>query len=304
MNTIKLGDWVVVINKNDKQYGKIARVTDIKSYGSISINIDGILYEAEKDEVQRIQDYFEPGDEIAIYEKDVNMYYEATVQKIGGKSLLFTEETRGIWGLELDVWRGRIHNLTKEGKMKDEKREIPTHLTIKDLFEKEACEQGVRRFVEKFGKQENLKSDNLKEWFEIIHPLYKDWLKDNLPDHYAVIFDSWQPKKNDYVFRVKSHNDIGRIYSIYEKCVKIKFHDGVQGDYDINEIKPISERDFQVGDCYRPITKNGKIDYSTYTITRIRDNKVEINGAEWIHIGDMRKEFYLVISPAIPEVKQ
>lgn len=166
----------------------------------------------------------------------------------------------------------------------------PTHLTVKDLLEKDACEPGFQKFVARFGKSINLKDNALKEWFE--QNPYKSWLQNNLPDHYVVIFPEPTLEVNDYAFIEDCPNDICRIYDIIDERIMVIFHDGKVIGYDKYGIKPISERPFQVGDWVVLTNEyNGQ------------KQIMQLETQEQVRYANARKRWQLIISPAIPEVK-
>lgn len=304
---IKPGDYVVLTGKKwDFSYGRYS-IQGIKNIsGELVIFLDGDgRYIVPGWEVQRIQDYFQPGDRVEVMFDDKrgmvsdviswSLYENDTLLCVGDHELKITK---------FDTYKS-IRNLTKEKQEKEvnmqDHRESKAHfttqgckpypmkLTDKDLVALggKACKEGKDAFYKEFGSEVELTDHRLKTFLEK-HNL-KDYVKDNLPDHYAVIFPEPTFGVNDYAFIDDTPNDICRIYDIIDERIMVIFHDGKVVGYDKHSVKPISERPFQVGDM---VWDKSMRDYK-----RIGDT------ADLERANNNKTRFDLIISPAIPEVK-
>ena len=217
----------------------------------------------------------------------------------------FTSET---W-MGLSEFGGNIiiRNLTKEKEANMPKensnccKNIPHELTVDDLYltaKTPACPSTRQSFIETFGFKVQLNDPKLKDWI-IKKNLEKDF-ENNLPDHYAVIFPEWQPSINEIVWVCgKELNWIGRIFEYDNNDNEFKISDQSGEKYWIHtsEVKPISERDFQVGDWV--VSKNDNEAYEI--IPDGTDDEDWQMCASWLN--ERPQDFKLIISPAIPEVK-
>lgn len=320
---IQPGDWVALTGEGFKENRfKIKKVSRLFGYSKCDIFFEdddacyGVYYNGKGYsgyEIQRIQDYFEPGDEVEVTFTDdfltraiIGSKMTEIVKRTDGHRVFF--ESLNVINIQSDSFKNNIksiRNLTKEGKMKEVKKEKPTHLTVDDLYltaKTPACKMTRISFIENFGFDVPLTALCLKEWIKERN-LEKDF-QDNLPEHYAVIFDTWQPKINEIVWVQASHEWIGRYTrkTCDDKTGKEMYQiTGQWGDVywlEIDQIKPISERPFQVGDCIK-----GKL---TGKIFEVIVDKAENTDTYQLHVSranELKDKYDLIISPAIPEVK-
>lgn len=306
---IQTGDWVIITNEDINNISTPCPYKPFKKGDIVKIQaIDGSAcrlrdwwYSHTIDETyfKRIQDYFQPGDEMRTEWPD-GAACSSIISKWDGDKVWFVEGT--YHKLPFDGFI--VRNLTKEKKEKEANmpKEKPTHLTVDDLYltaKTPACPSTRQSFIETFGFKVQLNDPKLKDWI-IKKGLEKD-VKDNLPDHYAVIFPEWQPKINEIVWVCgRELGLIGRTIKFHqrESYIEIATQFGEERWIPSEIIKPISERPFQVGDYVLSLNSNN--------IYKVVPNGSDHNNS-MICIGavseEYRKNFELIISPAIPEVK-